>query len=428
MFMAGIHMMASSPSSEWPRIAETVRRAQPEMDFRYEPNGKWTAPPAEDPGSLGFMMRDFGFGFDVSDSDSLGTTPGEPGMRLIAVRMPDQTVISGKVMMLPPPPRPAFPAWSFLIFALVFLPLIYFWAAWGLSRQLKSFARAAEGFSVEGQHQQLPENGPEEIAQVARALNRMRERIMGLLADRTRMLSAIGHDLRTPITRLRLRAEFIEDQHTRLDILKDLDRMNRMVDSALTYIRDGRDSEKEVAVDLPALLRTVSDNFSDVGEHVSYKGLERLSIVARPDALVRAVENLVENALKYGSRAVVRCEWGDGEQIIIEVEDDGAGIAEDKRQAMLEPFVRGDAARNGSAGGFGLGLSITDSIARAHGGRLELSSGRMGGLLARLVLPASGGAAPQPDHRRVQPGASDIVSERFRAPGRHGEKHKANHR
>jgi len=272
---------------------------------------------------------------------------------------------------------------------------MFFWAAWGLSRQLNNFARAAADFSIDGEHSVLPETGPEEIQQVARALNRMRERIAGLLSDRTRMLSAIGHDLRTPITRLRLRAEFIEDEHSRLEILKDLDRMNRMVNSALTYLRDGLDSERPVPIDLPALLRTVGDNFTDVGERVSYEGADHLSVTARPDALVRAVENLVENALKYGSQAVLRSGREDAGRIFIEVEDDGIGIEAEKREAMMQPFVRGDAARSGPAGGFGLGLSITASIARTHGGELQLRSAEKGGLIARLVLPAIEDEAPR---------------------------------
>jgi len=386
MFISGVQMMANAPSSDWPVIAGIVQRAEPGLHFAYQPNGNFVDESSGDPGPLGFLQHDLGPRYQISDSPLPGREAGD--LRLVSVLMPDGTVISGELQIPPPPPRPPLAAFSFLIFALVFLPLIYFWAAWGLSRQLNRFARAAEGFSAEGQHEQLPENGPEEIAHVARALNRMRERIMGLLSDRTRMLSAIGHDLRTPITRLRLRAEFIEDEHTRQDILKDLDRMNRMVDSALTYLRDGHDSEQPVAIDLPALLRTVSDNFTDVGESVTYEGEEHLSIVAQPDGLVRAVENLVENALKHGSLAVVRSGRQGPEHVFIEVEDDGAGIPEDKRTAMLEPFVRGDLARGGAAGGFGLGLSITDSITRAHSGRLELSSGRMGGLLARIVLPA----------------------------------------
>jgi signal transduction histidine kinase len=252
---------------------------------------------------------------------------------------------------------------------------------------LRNFAKAAEEFSLEGEHKLLPETGPKEIQQAAKAFNRMRERIAGLVDDRTRMLGAIGHDLRTPITRLRLRAEFIEDEKTRRDILKDLDRMNRMVDSALSYIRDGMEREAKVPVDLGSLLRTVVDNFADVGENVGYEGQEHLAVSARPDALVRAVENLIENALKFGSRAVVRVRRTEGNSVVIEVEDDGDGIPEAQRAAMLEPFVRGDPARSEPSSGFGLGLSITAAIARAHGGRLALGSGRLGGLLASISLP-----------------------------------------
>ncbi len=133
----------------------------------------------------------------------------------------------------------------------------------------------------------------------------------------------------------------------------------------------------------------MGDNFTEAGEKVSYEGEEHLSVTARPDALVRAVENLVENALKYGSQAVLRTGRDGEDRVFIEVEDDGAGIAAEQRQAMLQPFVRGDAARSSPAGGFGLGLSITASNARLHGGYLILSSGRMGGMLARLVLPAN---------------------------------------
>ncbi len=386
-FVSGVRMMAAADPADWQTIANIVRKTQPGIGFTYQPNGNWDAAKSGDPNLLSFIGRDLGPGFAIKASEASGA--GDEDRQIITVRLPNRVVVSATLLLPPPPVRPWLPAWTLLTFAVVFLPLVFFWAAWVLSRQLNKFARAAEDFSLEGRHEPLPESGPEEIQQVARALNRMRDRIAGLLSDRTRMLSAIGHDLRTPITRLRLRAEFVEDEHTRLDFLKDLDRMNRMVNSALTYIRDGLDSEKPVSVDLPALLRTVSDNFIDVGEQVSYEGEAHLNVVARPDALVRAVENLIENALKYGSQAVLRIGRKNAATIFIEVEDDGVGIAESQRQAMLEPFVRGDAARNSQAGGFGLGLSITASIARTHGGSLVLESGRMGGLLARLELPAN---------------------------------------
>jgi signal transduction histidine kinase len=387
IFMSGVRMLAAANPDDWATVGAIVKVTQPGIDFTFQPDGEWKAPSHEEGAPTNFIARDLGPGYAVEESQLLGRPGSATDFRRISVLLPNHVVVSAKLLLPSPPLRAPIPAWSLFTFALVFLPLMFFWAAWGLSRQLNNFARAAADFSLEGEHSVLPETGPEEIQQVARALNRMRDRIAGLLADRTRMLSAIGHDLRTPITRLRLRAEFIEDEHPRLDILKDLDRMNRMVNSALTYLRDGSDSEKPIPIDLPALLRTVGDNFIDVGEKVSYEGVEHLSVTARPDALVRAVENLVENALKYGSQAVLRSGREDATRVYVEVEDDGIGIASEQREAMLQPFVRGDAARNSQAGGFGLGLSITASIARSHGGELLLSTGKMGGLVARLVLP-----------------------------------------
>ena len=396
-FISGVRMLAAARPEDRQTVARIVRDTQPDIDFSYEENGAWQGPATEDAGGLGFIVRELGTGYLVHDRPAADAV--DDRQRVISVRLPDKVVVSARLSLPQPPPKPPIPAWSLFTFALVFLPLVFFWAAWGLSRQLNNFARAARDFSLEGNYLPLPETGPEEIQQVARALNRMRDRIAGLLSDRTRMLSAIGHDLRTPITRLRLRAEFLEDERTRFDFLKDLDRMNRMVNSALTYIRDGLDSEASVPVDLPALVRTVGDTFADLGEKVSYEGPEHLSVNARPDALVRAVENLTENALKYGAQAVLRTGREGPDRVFIEVEDDGVGIAADKREAMLEPFVRGDTSRSEQAGGFGLGLSITAGIARSHGGELQLTSGTMGGLLARLLLPAAENAgratAPQ---------------------------------
>ncbi|HVW91141.1 MAG TPA: ATP-binding protein [Devosia sp.] len=387
-FVSGAHMIAASKSDDWPVIAQIVRTTQPEIDFQYQTDGRWNADETDDSNPFSFIARDLGPGFQVQERQLPSPDPGEEGPHQVSVKLPNDVVVTARLSLPSSQMRPPVSAWSLFTFALVFLPLVFFWAAWTLSRRLNTFARAAEDFSLEGTQSPLPETGPEEIQRLARALNRMRDRIMNLLRDRTRMLSAIGHDLRTPITRLRLRAEFIEDEHTRIGILRDLDRMNRMVETALTYIRSGSVTEQPETIDLPALLKTVGDNFTEVGESVTYEGSDRLSITARPDALLRAVENLVENALKYGSEAVLRS-GREGDTVFIEVEDNGTGIAEDQRKAVLEPFVRGDAARSSAAGGFGLGLSITDSIAKLHGGKLVLTSGRMGGLLARLVLPAS---------------------------------------
>lgn len=390
-FLSAVRMMNAAGPEAWSTIAGIVRQTAPNIHFRYTPAGPWPRSPGEPPrGPLAFLSHELGPDVAVRSEAPADANP-QSDLRHVSVRLGNGLVISADLRLPSPGPKPLIPALDFLVFALIFVPLLLLWVARHLSGQLRNFARAAEEFSLEG-GRDLPETGPLEIQQAARAFNRMRERISRLIADRTRMLSAISHDLRTPITRLRLRAEFIEDDKMRSEIVRDLDRMKRMVNSALTFIRDGRDAEARTAVDLPALTRTIIDNFHDVGEAVRYEGLNHLTISAQPDALVRAIENLVENGLKFGRRVVVRIARAGG-AVVIEVEDDGRGIPEAQREAMLEPFVRGDAARNDGSG-FGLGLSITMAIVEAHAGRLELTSGTMGGLLARIVLPVDRATMP----------------------------------
>ncbi|WP_442869334.1 histidine kinase dimerization/phospho-acceptor domain-containing protein [Bradyrhizobium sp. CCBAU 45321] len=167
------------------------------------------------------------------------------------------------------------------------------WAARALTRPLSSFAAAAENFSLDGAAEPLPERGPEEIRAVARALNRMHELIVRLMSDRTRMLAAISHDLRTPITRLRLRAEFIEDESNRKRMLMDLDQMRAMLESVLSLLRDDRKVEAVTLVDIASTLQLVADQFGDMGHLVHYVGPASATAAARPDDLHRGVTNLV---------------------------------------------------------------------------------------------------------------------------------------
>jgi signal transduction histidine kinase len=203
------------------------------------------------------------------------------------------------------------------------------------------------------------------------------------------MLAAISHDLRTPITRLRLRAEFIEDEHTRTATLRDLDQMNGLVEAALSFVRDGqtRDASSLSLVDLASVVQTVCDDFSDFGAPVRVGRSRHVLVQGRPEELQRAITNLVDNAVKYGGRAEVQMESSE-RGIRICVLDQGPGIPETERDAMLQPFVRGDRARNlNAASGFGLGLSIVLAIVEAHNGRLTLENRSEGGLCAAIELP-----------------------------------------
>jgi signal transduction histidine kinase len=262
-------------------------------------------------------------------------------------------------------------------------------AARALTAPLSSFARAAESFSLDGAPAPLPERGPEEIRSVAKALNRMRERITTLIDDRTRMLAAISHDLRTPITRMRLRAEFIEDDAHRSSMLGDIDQMRSMLDSVLSFLRNDRKLESMTLLDLATMLQLVADQFVDMGHKVAYEGPQHAMATLRPDDVHRAVTNLVENAVRFGAEVTIRFKMSP-DSVTVDVEDDGPGISDARKGAMLEPFMRGDEARNmDKTAGFGLGLSIARAIVLAHGGDLSLNDRQPQGLIVRIELPVA---------------------------------------
>lgn len=277
---------------------------------------------------------------------------------------------------------------STLLFLVASVTLLGVWAGRALSSPLSAFARAAEDFSLNRSSAPLPENGPEEIKSAARALNRMRERITALMNDRSRMLAAISHDLRTPITRLRLRSEYIEDPAQRTQTVRDLDQMQSMLESVLSLLRS-ESAARPTLVDVAALLQMVCDQFSDSGHAVHYAGPDRAAFIVRPDEIIRAVTNLVENATRFGTEVRVELLIS-GDQIIIDVVDDGPGIPHERKAAMLEPFVRGEEARTmDETAGFGLGLSITQAIVTAHGGTLLLLDNEPNGLRVRLLLSSA---------------------------------------
>jgi signal transduction histidine kinase len=274
-----------------------------------------------------------------------------------------------------------------LLFAIISVTLLGLWAARALTAPLSSFAKAAESFSLSGAAAPLPERGPEEIRSVAKAFNRMRERITALIDDRTKMLAAISHDLRTPITRMRLRSEFIEDDVHRSRMLHDLDQMRSMLESVLSFLRNDRKLESMTLVDIATTLQLVTDQFADMGHKVAYDGPEHAMATVRPDDLHRSITNLVENAVRFGTEAAIRLRMS-SDIVTIDIEDDGPGISDARKDVMLEPFVRGDDARNmDEAAGFGLGLSIAHAVVLAHGGELSLNDRQPHGLMVRIQLP-----------------------------------------
>ena len=238
----------------------------------------------------------------------------------------------------------------------------------------------------------MPEDGPDEVARAAVAFNTMAKRISRFVSDRTFLLTAIGHDLRTPITRLRLRSEFIDDDELRTKFLADLAELDAMVSATLAFGRDTADQEAAVALDLAALLRTVldeaADAWPDAPDAFAYTGPEHLTAHGRLIMLKRAFANLVGNAMKYGGAArVALAPAGDG-LLTVTIDDDGPGVPPDALERVFDPFFRVEASRNRETGGTGLGLPIARNIFRAHGGDVVLINRAGGGARAVVTLPA----------------------------------------
>jgi signal transduction histidine kinase len=275
-----------------------------------------------------------------------------------------------------------------VILVLILALLLSVYAARAIIRPLSDVARAAAAFGrSQDAHEILGRGGPREIVQVSDALNEMRARIRTLIDDRTRMLAAISHDLRTPLTRLRLRSERIAQPELRTAMLRDIDQVGRMLNETLDYLRDDSKAESAARIELSSLLDTICCDFSDVGYTVSYSGPDRLVCECRPRALTRAVTNVVENAVKYGSTVVVHLAVSADGDIAIEVVDDGPGIPPAQQARALEPFVKLDQARPAAGTGFGLGLSIAQEIMKKHDGGIALLPNDPKGLRVRLSLP-----------------------------------------
>ncbi|MCK4869552.1 MAG: HAMP domain-containing protein [Gammaproteobacteria bacterium] len=283
--------------------------------------------------------------------------------------------------------------WILIGFSLLVLVLLFamialsFWSVKYLASPLTDFARAVKRFGVDLYAPPIAESGTEEIREIAHAFNQMQERIRKLIGDRTQMLAAISHDLRTPITRLKLRAEYLEDSEHYEKIHADLTEMENMLSSVLTFAREDARDEPMERFDLEALMDSMCEDMVESGMRVSYESDgERLPFFGKMSALKRALGNLIENAVKYGSEARVKL-TKKSVHIHIVIEDSGPGIPAAELQQVFEPFYRVEQSRSRSTGGTGLGLVIARDAMRSHGGDVELKNLAKGGLRAEVILP-----------------------------------------
>jgi signal transduction histidine kinase len=255
-----------------------------------------------------------------------------------------------------------------------------------LTRSLSSLAAAANRLVPDGDPTPVEETGPREVRALGIAFNEMQKRVKRLVDDRTQTLAAISHDLKTPLTRMRLRAEDIADRELAGAVSADLTEMEVMLDSTLAFLRGDQLSEEKKPIDLGPLLETICTDLSDAGRDVTLARAEPAIVRGRHLSLKRAMSNLIENAVKYGQRARVTLRnVTDHAEIVID--DDGPGIPEGEKEIVFRPFYRIDDSRNRETGGVGLGLTVARSIIRSHSGDLTLANREGGGLRAVVHLP-----------------------------------------
>ncbi|WP_255013422.1 ATP-binding protein [Roseovarius sp. M141] len=250
-----------------------------------------------------------------------------------------------------------------------------------LTKPLGRLSHAAEAAGRGDRTARVPEEGPREMRDAARAFNAMQAEISQFDAERMRMFAAVGHDLRTPMTSLRIRAEMVDDSDLRDAMVRTLDAMTVMADGLVRYAKEGRDAEEVKPVELGALIRHLCDDRA-----VTFSADAKVQVTGRPVALGRAIGNLIDNAIRYGGEATVTLSQ-DARHAIVTIEDTGPGIPTDHLDAMFQPFTRGDDSRNLDTGGAGLGLSIARTTIIAHGGQIMLENRVEGGLRATVTLP-----------------------------------------
>ena len=317
-----------------------------------------------------------------------GMTPDEAGYAM-DIRLTDGQWI--RIATSRGTETPALPTdfFTHLIVSLLIIAGVVMFAVRQATRPLQQLAGAADALGNDLNAPPLAENGPQEARQAAQAFNRMQQRLRRLIDERSRALAAVSHDLRTPLTRLRLRAELVDDEALREQMNADLDAMAAMIDGTLDYFRGLREDEPLQPIDINALLLSLVDDATLSGRRIDIDGAAHAPFPGRLNALRRALQNLIDNALRHGGDGDIRLRLQDNATLLqINVEDSGPGIPPTELARIIEPYQRLDTSRSsGASGGLGLGLSIANDVAHRHGGELRLANRPTGGLAASLLLP-----------------------------------------
>jgi signal transduction histidine kinase len=286
--------------------------------------------------------------------------------------------------------RPPFEPWPDQIIIAAFLAIITTSVGAALiasrvTRPMRELASAASLAARGGSAQHVSEEGPEDVSRAARAFNAMNDQVKRTLESQRHLLSAVGHDLRTPITAMRISTEFVTDEEVRERIQKNLDELQQLTEAVLDAAR-GAGWEQMRKIDLAALIESLCTDMDEMGQPVTWQTHSAAPYLCRPNEMRRAVRNLIENAIAYGHEARV-CLGATAEAYIVKVEDSGPGIPEAEQARVFEPFVRLESSRSAETGGTGLGLTLVKAIAEGHGGNITLENAPDRGLRAALRLP-----------------------------------------
>ncbi|MDO9384601.1 MAG: ATP-binding protein [Hyphomicrobiaceae bacterium] len=325
----------------------------------------------------------------IGSNPDANATPGghrTDHLTLISLALTDGTWLNMSLAQVQEPglASPSFIG-ALLLLSLAVGLLSYLMSLW-LTRPLRDVAKAARRIFAGAQDVTLAETGTREVRDLVAAFNDLQDRIKRLVGDRTNMLAAVSHDLRTPLTRLRLRVEGLGMKEPKESIIRDISEMESMLDATLAFIRGDASEEPVEQIDLAAMLQTIANEFEDAGQPVDLASIDNLIITARPQTMKRAIINVVQNALKHGGSARIETLKA-GRDVRIVITDTGPGIPEDQLESVFAPFTRLDQSRNSTSGGHGLGLTIARIAIRLHGGDVTLANLAEGGLVATMSLP-----------------------------------------
>ena len=382
---SAVRVLEVSPKASAPALLSAMNA--PNQRFWIDPNDR--VPPSAMSDHEAQLAREVQHKIGDADRPAAVRFGEQPDKRLfftVAARLRDGSWFHFERSGIEPPKWWRDLPFSIGVSTIPVLLVVALFVGW-ITRPVRALAQAAEQVGRGEATGPLPITGPREIQETTAAFNAMQERLLRFVRDRTRMLAAISHDFRTPITSLRLRAEMVEDAALKSAMTRTLDEMREMVEATLTFASEGAAAEETRLVDLVALLEAIADDELTLGHELELEVPDALPYRCRPTSLKRAILNLTQNAIRYGTRARVTL-TKDASNVYIAVDDDGPGIPPERIDDVFEPFVRLEASRNRDTGGVGLGLAVARSCARAHGGDVILANNAEHGLRAKIVLPA----------------------------------------